>query len=181
VPSVWRRARRDPPHDHAPAIGFAWRAHAAIQDWTRNVDQKASITLVFSTALSAVAAREVLTKDGGLYATAGLKLWLVRAIGVLFALSALLALSVVLPRLRGRLAKAESRAGLIYFGHLRHRTTEDIFQALRTLDDAEALHQLALQLQVTSAIAWRKHQRLRASLVFLVLAATCLAVARLIL
>src|SRR5689334_1231148 len=96
-----RRARppAPPPTPTAP-IDFAWRVHAAIQDWTRTVDQKASITLVFSVALATIAAREVFDENGGLHAATGLRLWLVRGMGGCFAAAAMLALLTVLPRLR---------------------------------------------------------------------------------
>jgi hypothetical protein len=169
-------AQIDDPH---LAIEFAWRVHHAIQQWTHNVDQKASIVLVFTTALAAVAAREVLSADGALYATHGFRLWLLRAMAGLFASSALFALSAVFPYLRTGQVAREAGRGLIYFGHLHHRSAVDILRDLRRLDERTILEQLAREVQVTSSIAWRKHLRLRTSLVLLLLAATLFAVARL--
>lgn len=166
-----------PGQDHR--LDFAWRVHQAIQEWTRSVDQKASIVLVFVTALGTLAARDVLVEAGGLYDPHGCQLWAVRTMGVLFVFAALLALSVVLPQLRRMETKREAPHRLIYFGHLRHRTAADIKEAFSRLDASSALDQLAEQLHATSRIAWKKHARLQASLVCLVLAAACFAIARL--
>lgn len=152
-----------------------------MQDWTRTADQKASIILVFSAALATLAGREVFSPDGGLYGASDAKLWVVRIMGVFFAAAALLAVSVVLPRLHRRTAQRASASGLVYFGHLRHRSAIDIEQRLRDLDADEALAQLARQLRATSVVAWRKHARLQAAIVALVLAATSFAAARLLL
>jgi Family of unknown function (DUF5706) len=152
-----------------------------MQDWTRTADQKASIILVFSTALATLAGREVFSVNGGLHEASGTKLWIVRIMGALFAAAALLAISVVLPRLHRRTARREADRGLVYFGHLRHRSAADIQGQLRELDSDEALGQLARQLSATAVVAWRKHARLQAAIVALVLAASCFASARLFL
>jgi len=162
---MWRRSAPSPPDTPLPGIEFGWRVHLAIQEWTKSVDQKASIFLVFCAALATLAGREVFNVHGGLHDASGAKLWVVRVMGAAFAMSALLAISVVLPRLRRRVAKRNAHRGLVYFGHLRHRTAEDIERHLRALDDAEALAQLARQLKDTSVIAWRKHVRLQAAMV----------------
>ena len=175
---MWRRSAPPTADTPPPGIEFGWRVHAAIQDWTRTVDQKASIILVFSAALATLAGREVFSVDGGLNHTSGAKLWVVRIMGALFAAAALLAISVVLPRLRRRTTRRDADHGLVYFGHLRHRSATDIERHLRDLDDHEALTQLARQLRATSVIAWRKHARLQAAIVALVLAAASFCLAR---
>lgn len=159
-------------------VEFGWRVHVALQEWTKAVDQKASIMLVFSTAIATLAVREVLDPEGGLHNASGSKLWAVRAMAIAFAVAALAAVSVVLPRLRRRAARREAAGGLIYFGHLRHRSIADIESALRNLDDAEALSHLAKQLKVSSAIAWRKHARLQLAVGSLVVAITLFAIAQ---
>lgn len=137
--------------------------------------------MVFSVALATLAGREVFEAQGGLHDASGVKLWAVRVMGISFAISALAAVSVVLPRLRRGAARREAPHGLVYFGHLRHRTAEDIERHLRQLDEEEALAQLARQLKATAAIAWRKHARLQAAMFALVLAALSFGVARLFL
>jgi len=176
-----RRRSAPPAGTPAPGIDFAWRVHAALQDWTRSVDQKASIILALSAAIATIAGREVFDANGGLRDTSSTKLWLVRIMAISFAASALLASSVVLPRLRRSAARREAHRGLIYFGHLRHRTAADIEQHLRRLDDDETLAQLARQLEATAAVAWRKHARLQAATIALMLATTSFATARLFL
>jgi hypothetical protein len=173
--------RRSAPPTATPGIDFAWRVHAALQDWTRSVDQKASIILALSVAIATLAGREVFDANGGLHETSGTKLWLVRIMAISFAASALLASSVVLPRLRRSAARREAHRGLIYFGHLRHRTAADIEQHLHRLDDDETLAQLARQLKTTAAVAWRKHARLQAAMLALLLATTSFATARIFL
>lgn len=176
---VRRRSEAATPAAPPPGIEFGWRVHLALQEWTRSVDQKASIILVFSVALATLAGREAFDSDGGLHDAAGAQLWVVRAMGVAFAAAALLAISVVLPRLRRRAARREARSGLIYFGHLRLRSAPDVEFHLRALDDDEALGQLARQLKATSVIAWRKHVRLQLAIAALLIASALFAVARL--
>lgn len=159
----------------SPGLEFAWRAHQAVQEWTRNVDQKASIVLVFATAIGGVAIRDVVADGGRLADAHGLRLWAVRAMVFLFALSALHALSVVLPQLQRRKTRRAAGDGLIFFGHLRHRTVDDIARELRGLDDDKAIAHLARQLHATSEIAWRKHARLQRAVLSLVLAAAVYA------
>lgn len=162
--------------DAALGLDFAWRVHQAMQEWTRNVDQKASIALVFTTAVGGAVATEVLGREGGLHGVGGLRLWLVWAMAACFAGSALVALSVVLPRLHRRRVRRES--GLIYFGHLHQRSSAEIEGELARLTPARAREELARQLETTAAIAWRKHARLQWSLVLLVLAVAIYGVAR---
>ncbi len=174
-----RRSRPPASAGPPPGVDFGWRVHLAIQEWTKSVDQKASIVLVFSVALATLASHEVFNKTGGLHDASGLRLWLVRTMGVAFGASALLAVSVVLPRLRRRAARRYAPAGLVYFGHLRHRSAADIEHQLRALDHDEALAQLARQLRATSAIAWRKHARLQLAMFALLVAGALFATARL--
>ena len=175
---MWRRSA-PPTRDAPPGIDFGWRVHVAIQEWTKSVDQKASIILVFSVALATLAGREVFNATGGLHDASGARLWLVRAMGLAFATSAALATSVVLPHLRRRRARREAPSGLVFFGHLRHRSVTDIERQLRTLDHDEALGQLARQLKATSAIAWRKHARLQLAMFALLIASALFGIARL--
>lgn len=165
--------------DGALGLDFAWRVHQAVQEWTRNVDQKASIALVFTTAIGGAVATEVLGRKGGLHGVGGPQLWLVRGMAACFASSALVALSVVLPRLRRRRVRRES--GLIYFGHLHQRSSAEIEAELARLTPAQAREELARQLETTAAVAWRKHARLQWSLVLLVLAVAIYGVARFVL
>jgi hypothetical protein len=90
----------------------------------------------------------------------------------------LFTLSVVLPSLKRRRNKAIADQGLVFFGHLRHRSVEDIEAALLDLSQQEVIRQLASQMQVTSKIAWRKHVRLQAALLLLVIAVGAFVIAQ---
>lgn len=165
--------------DHSKGVDFAWRAHQAIQDWTRAVDQKASIILTLALVLATLAAHEVLGPNGGLHNATDARLWVVRIMGAAFTVSVVLAMSVVVPSLGW--GRSKRTPTLIYFGDLRLRNSKEIAAALEQLSDSEALEQLAAQLAITSRIAWNKHQRLRLSLLALAVGAACLASARLLL
>ena len=78
------RDRRTDRPTAAEQLDFAWKAHEANVAWVRNVDQKASIVLVFSTALAGVAANQSLTPNGPLAHATGLKLAVTIATGVFF-------------------------------------------------------------------------------------------------
>jgi hypothetical protein len=172
-----------PPDDRdqqALRVDFAWRTHDSIQQWTRNVDQKSSITLAFITAVGALLAKETLTADGSLAGASGLRLWVVRVAGTSLFVAAACALGAILPKLRTRDVKPEARRGLIFFGHLRYRaSTEEIAKAYSGLTTGEALDQLARQNKVTSKIAWDKHRLLQLAILFLALGVLTFAVARL--
>jgi hypothetical protein len=143
---------------------FGWRAHAAIQGWTASVDAKASIVLVVETALTGAGASALITGGGELHGATGAHLVVaVLAVAVL-ALSAASSLWVVFPRLERRTLTS---TGLIYFGHLAPRASADIADALERMTAEDERAQLAAQLQVTSAVAWRKHAWLQRSIALL--------------
>jgi hypothetical protein len=158
------------------SLEFAWRAYGAVQDSIKAADQKASIILVLSAAVATLAGRETFASTGGLHAASGGKLWLVRAMASTLAAAAMFATAVVFPRMR---RFSLSGGGLVYFGHLRRRSTDNIKAHLVRLDDDEALTQLADQLRVVSRIAWRKHAYLQGAILCLVLATALFGLARL--
>jgi hypothetical protein len=160
-------------------LDFAWKAHAAVQDWTRNVDQKASITLAIIVAVGGFAANQVFGSAGNLHALHGDQLWATRIMGMAFFAAGLSALHAVFPSLKRRDVHESPVGGLIYFGHLRHLGTDGIETALRSLTASEARRQLANQLHVTSDIAWKKHARLQRAHVLLVVALGAFGVAEL--
>src|SRR5258705_128133 len=106
-------------------VAFGWRVHEAIQGWTATVDIKASIVIAIETAVAGTAARELITKHGALHGAIGLHL--ATAIAALAALAAAIGsgLWVVFPRLERMSTGRAAPDGLIYFGHLRNRATED--------------------------------------------------------
>lgn len=144
-------------------VDFAWRVHAATQEWVKNVDQKASITLAVVVGVSGLAASQAFGATGTLHALGGHRLWLIRVMWLSFAVAGLAALRAVFPNMKRHQAKMHAEDGLIYFGHLRHRGRASIRQALNELDNREVLDQIAIQLEQTSKIAWSKHARLQYS------------------
>jgi hypothetical protein len=164
--------------DHsASQVDFAWRVHAATQDWIKNVDQKASITLAVVVGIGGFAAAQVFAANGSLHALAGHRVWIIRAMGLSFAIAGLAALLAVFPSMKRKRAREHAQDGLIYFGHLRHRSSASIRDALNDLDNNDVLGQLASQLEQTSRIAWNKHARLQCSHVALASAIIAFALA----
>src|SRR4051794_1784874 len=102
---MWRR-RHEPiaPTDAPlpPGNQFAWHTHAAIQGWTASVDTKASVVLVVETAVTAAAARALITSKGELHAVTGLQLANSIAAVAVLATAVACALWVVFPRLEPR-------------------------------------------------------------------------------
>jgi hypothetical protein len=136
----------------------------AVQAWTDSVDIKSSIVVVVEAAVTAAASKALVTKTGELHPATGLRLATAILALALLALAVVLALWVVFPRLKLRRIAASAGSGLIYFGHLRARTAEDIERALAAMTSAEERRQLSRQLQAISEVAWRKHTCLQASL-----------------
>lgn len=173
-----RGRRAPPPAPPSPGVdgaAFGWRVHEALQGWTATVDIKASVVLAVETAVTGAAAHELITSHGELHGATGLHL--ATAITALAALTAAVGcgLSVIFPRLERRKTARAASSGLIYFGHLRNRDTEDIARALRNLTPEEERLQVARQLRVTGKVAWRKHAWLQASIALFAIGVALLA------
>ena len=143
------------------AVDNAWRIHAAIADWTKGVDSKASFVLTIESAVLA----GVIALMGGHRRLAGVEgvfpnLLLYSGISLLAGAIVLVAW-VVRPRTRNKNAKAESPHNFIYFGHLRFRQPADVERALQ---EEDILPMLSRQLVVMGQIAWVKHNQLKWSL-----------------
>jgi hypothetical protein len=172
--------RRLPPRSHAPdrtGIEFGWRAHDAVQGWTATVDSKASIVVIVETAVAGAATKALISKTGELHKAVGLHLACAIVAVTLLVLAVACALWVVFPRLERSRTRRLATQGLIYFGHLRERGVDDIAQALAELTPAQERRQLASQLSISGAVAWRKHSWLQYSLVCFALGAALLVVA----
>lgn len=153
-----------PPPQDRRGNEFAWRVHDAQQAWTASVDIKASIVLVVEVAVAGAAGKSLLVSGGVLHSAHGLHLATAILAVVLLALAVGCALWVVFPRLERRGTRPQSRVGLIYFGHLRQRSVEDIETTLSNLDERGERNEIAHQLRVTAQIAWNKHAWLQRSL-----------------
>ena len=173
-----KRLRRfRPPGPKSPevdGVAFGWRVHEAIQGWTATVDIKASIVIAIETGVAGAAAREIIVKHGELHDAIGLHL--ATAIAALATLATAIGsgLWVVFPRLERTSTGRASQGGLIYFGHLRNRDTEDIAHALECLTVEEERLQVARQLRITGHVAWRKHAWLQASIILFAIGAALL-------
>jgi hypothetical protein len=152
----------------------AWRIHAALVDWTGKVDFKASFALTLESAL--IAGAVVLSeKNHRLGSIGSLTIVVIYTIGfVLLSLGALLAVSVVVPRLRGSKLKAEWRSNYIYFGHLRHWKPTELEVALR---EGQIMPVLTRQLVNMSQIAWQKHRRVQISFLLAISGSAAIALA----
>lgn len=151
----------------------AWRIHASLADWTGKVDAKAAFALSIESAV--LAGTAALSRDGGpLHDVSGAAptglLWAGTA---LLALSVLLSVAAVAPRLKGGPPHPGGSAGFVYFGHLRHWDPARLEESIRTGD---ALPALSRQLVVMSQVAWRKHRLVQASLAAATAGACLLAV-----
>jgi hypothetical protein len=148
-----------------------------VQGWTASVDIKASIVLVVETAVAGAATQALITSKGELHQAIGLHLACAIVAVALLVLSVGCALWVVFPRLERSRTSRLAAKGLVYFGHLRERGADDIAQALADLTPEQERRQLAAQLCITGAVAWRKHSWLQRSLVLFALGAALLVVA----
>jgi hypothetical protein len=151
--------------------------HDAQQAWIATVDIKASIVLVVEVALAGAAGKSLLVSGGVLHGAHGLHLGVAIVAVVLLALAVGSALWVVFPRLERRRGRSKAEPGLIYFGHLRRRSVDDIEEALAGLDGAKERHEIARQLRVTARVAWTKHAWLQKSLACLAVGVCILALA----
>jgi hypothetical protein len=149
-------------------LDFAWRVHAALNDWTAKVDTKASIVLSLETAIL-VAVIAFSAPKGVLGRLGGLPVNLFRLGVLLLAGAVVLSGLVVLPRLHRRAAQRDWEHNMIYFGHLKRWDIQDLTDRLQELKPKEILGQLAKQLVTMSRIAWRKHTLLQYSMAFALL------------
>ena len=140
-------------------IDTAWRIHAAQVDWTGKVDSKANFALAIESALlvGIIGA----SKDGILSKLSGVQLWSCRIGVALLVAAVVLAMSVVIPRLRSKQAKTEWKNNFIYFGHVRHWDSDKLAEKIQ---DAELLPILSRQIIHMGDIAWIKHRGVQWSL-----------------
>ncbi|WP_083275531.1 Pycsar system effector family protein [Pseudonocardia sp. HH130630-07] len=144
-------------------IENAWKIHAAISDWTGKVDTKASFALTLEAAgLSAIV---LLTRPqqplSQISSQLGLATFWLGCI-LLFS-AALAAIAVVMPRIRSDRTAQEWPDNYIYFGHLRHWSSDALADRLQSSKD-DILPILSRQLVNMSKIAWRKHRIVQVSL-----------------
>lgn len=144
-------------------IDFAWRAHTALENWTGKLDTKASIFLTVNVAgLAALLALRT-QADGRLSRLHGLQ-EAVADSGILFCgFAVVIAAAAVFPRL-GRTKDHRAQRDIVYFGHLRHRTPDDVARQIMILTEQGQADQLSRQLVVMAKSNWAKHRLMQAAL-----------------
>ncbi|MDH6579324.1 Pycsar system effector family protein [Kitasatospora sp. MAP5-34] len=149
----------------AAGLDAAWRIHGSLSEWVGRVDVKASFALSLETAaLVAITSVAQTTPISGTYSQGRqtatvVDLWLS---AVLVAAALVFAIAAVAPRIGSRGETDDWRHNVIYFGHLRHWSADELADALAERD---LLPALSRQLVTLSRIAWAKHVRVRISLV----------------
>jgi hypothetical protein len=165
------------PATEADGVAFGWRAHEAVQAWTASVDSKASVALIVEVAVTAAATKELISGGGELHHAIGLHLATAITACTLLVLAVAGALAVIAPRLaRRRNARLDSK-GLIYFGHLKDQTADQIAERLTNMTPDRERRELAAQLQITAEKAWNKHVALQASLALFAFGTALLVIA----
>ncbi|ACZ84601.1 Pycsar system effector family protein [Streptosporangium roseum] len=144
---------------HDP-VENAWKIHQSLSDWTGKVDSKASFALTMESIVLAT----ILGLSGAGRRFSNLHEWWTAVpfwLGVAaLALSVLMSISVVAPRIRTGYVKAEAERNFIYFGHLQHWQPGDLVNELSRTDP---LPNLCRQIVNMSRIAWVKHRRVQQS------------------
>ncbi len=146
-------------------LDAAWRIHGSLADWIGRVDVKASFALSLETA--ALVAITSVAQTGQISGTHSQRqltativdLWFS---AVLVAAALAFAIAAVAPRIGSRGEPDDWQHNVIYFGHLRHWSADELADALTEQD---LLPALSRQLVALSHIAWAKHVRVRISLV----------------
>ncbi len=149
------------PGPEVSPVENAWRIHASLVEWTGRVDTKAAFALSLESGTLAGTAA-LASGDHGLLDLSdpgGIAL-LWTGVGLL-ALSALLAVAVVVPRVTSVRDDPGGRSDFTYFGHLRRWDPEELADTLRTQDP---LLSLSRQLVVMARVAWIKHRMVKSSL-----------------
>lgn len=154
-------------------VEFAWRAHAAQEQWAARVDTKATIVLTVEAAV--VAAVVTALSSAGISSVPGWRISVLWTGTALSAVAVLIAFLVIMPRLGRRDTASES--SFLYFGGLRHWESRRLVARLDVMSDEEQIAQLGAQLTYLAAINWQKYRLLQAGIGAAVLGMTLLAVA----
>ncbi len=175
--------RRTPPPAVTPVdppsrrgIEMAWRTHGAQEAWTAKVDIKASIVLALATAVL-VGVVAGTTKDAAFYSLVGWRHVLLIAAVVADMVAVVLSAVAIWPRLgRSKEHRREHPKHLIYFGHLRHWSSEGLAARLKTVSDDDEREVLAEQLIRMSERNWWKHVALQYALAAILVAVMLVAI-----
>jgi hypothetical protein len=143
---------------------FAWRVHEAQESWIGKIDVKASVVLALEGALALLA----LTSDPLRDLLQGSHIWArpLGFVGIGFLLVGIVCGGAAVWPFTGsvRRLRTDAPQNLIYFGHLRHLSSDKLVDGLSGLAPASELDMLARQIVATSRINWWKHRMIQASL-----------------
>ncbi|WP_157641275.1 Pycsar system effector family protein [Longispora albida] len=183
--------------DQRGAVDWAWRVHAAQENWTAKVDAKAATFLSIDLALLTALAAARLT-GGLLAALTGFRAVMVNTGTVLCLLGVILAVAAVYPRLGStirppnpapRRTPGDGEAdgvpespkrlmrGTVYFGHLRRWQPGELAERLTRITPAEQLDELSHQLVQMARYNWIKHRLVQSAMLTAVLGAVLIAAA----
>jgi Family of unknown function (DUF5706) len=158
------------------AVEFAWHVHTAQESWANKADVKASILLALEGgALLAVISAHA--KDGVLSRLAGWHHLLELSGLTLLLLALLVAVIAVFPGLGRTKTHRKYRHHIIFFGNLRHWSTNELKTHLDGLTIDEELDALSWQLIEIGRRNWRKHRWIQISLVLAFLGILCTSIA----
>jgi len=157
------------------ATEFAWKLHAAQEAWTTRADAKASVLFTIEGAFVATVVAVLSSPTMSPTLRGWREVFL--AIGLCAAvLAALLAGLAIVPRIGSRRV-LNSEKHVIYFGHLRSWTAEDLATEIEGLTPGDQVSQLSVQLVRLSESNWTKYSRLRMALASTAVAALFVIVA----
>ncbi|GEK80146.1 hypothetical protein ABA31_14970 [Agrococcus baldri] len=142
---------------------LAWRVHENAKGWISQVDVKSAAALAIEAAVLGFAFALIVNADT-LSQLTDLSRWIIGGGLLLLLVSVILSTLVLLPRVKLREPKPETR-GYLYFGHLRHWDKKELAATLARNQVSDG--QIADQVIKMSQIAWRKHALLQWSLYLL--------------
>lgn len=156
-------------------VEFAWKVHAAQEQWATRADTKAAVVFTVEGVVVAavVAAFTNSTFSGSVF---GWQLLMVGLGTLSSAVAVVIAFLVVIPQLGGR-RQMSQEPHFIYFGHLRSWEATGLAERLIALSDPEQIAQLSAQLTRLGVGNWRKYQLLRAAVIAALLGSLLLVVA----
>lgn len=138
---------------------FAWRVHSAQEAWTAKVDVKASILMAAQMGLLVAGAAAYLSDP--MQAACSNWIYLYAAGMLVLLVGAGFAAAAIYPSLK---THPGDSVDLIYFGHLRSKSEDEIVEALDNLGEGGEVRALARQLQAMACLNWAKHLKLRVSI-----------------
>jgi hypothetical protein len=144
-------------------VEFAWRVHAAQEQWALRADTKAAAVFTVEGAVIAavVAALSNATLASSISGWRLLLVWLGTLSSTVAVVAAFL---VVIPQI-GRRRRLAREAHFIYFGHLRSWEAARLAQRLAALSDLDQIVQLSTQLTRVGVGNWRKYRLLRVAII----------------